>query len=239
MTATSAWARCEARRLLASRPDRLAHTAGVAAAATHAALIRAPAERDLAAAAAWAHDLGYGTPIAASGFHPLDGARHITTATGDARLADLVAHHTGARHEAAVRGLTADLAAHADERSEVSDPLAWADLTTSPTGQPITVDSRLADMARRYGPDHPVTAAITAATPELLAAVERTTRRLHGAGVAARTPTAVHLDPNTSSLKVIGVNTPTGSGGDKVMGPGWADRNWRTWKIENIRRSLA
>jgi hypothetical protein len=23
------------------------------------------------------------------------------------------------------------------------------------------------------------------------------------------------------------------------MGPGWADRNWRAWKIENIRRSLA
>jgi putative nucleotidyltransferase with HDIG domain len=60
-------------------------------------------ERDLLVAAALLHDVGYSPDLAVTGFHPLDGARHVR-ALGHEHLACLVAHHSGARHEATLRG---------------------------------------------------------------------------------------------------------------------------------------
>src|SRR4051794_24921891 len=56
--------------------------------------------------AALLHDIGYAVEIATTGFHPLDGARHLSN-LGHHELALLVAHHSGARHEAALRGFDA------------------------------------------------------------------------------------------------------------------------------------
>jgi len=99
------------------------------------------------------------------------------------RLAGLVAHHTGADHEARLRGLTPELDEFVAERSEVSDLLTYCDLWTGPDGTPISPGQRLADIARRYGPDDIVTRAITEATPELLATVEGVEERLRAAGL--------------------------------------------------------
>ncbi|KWW98981.1 Metal dependent phosphohydrolase [Carbonactinospora thermoautotrophica] len=51
-------------------------------------------------------------------------------------------------------------------------------MTTNPDGEQVTLDERLADIHSRYGPDHLVSRAITAATPTLRVSVERVERRL-------------------------------------------------------------
>jgi hypothetical protein len=53
-----------------------------------------------------------------------------------------------------------------------------ADLTTSPEGEEIDADQRLAEILRRYPMDDPVHRAMTRSAPSLLAAAERVTRRL-------------------------------------------------------------
>jgi HD superfamily phosphodiesterase len=67
----------------------------VAARATELARTVDKADRDLLVAAAWVHDIGYAPPLAVTGFHPLDGARHLDRSGFLARLAALVAHHSG------------------------------------------------------------------------------------------------------------------------------------------------
>lgn len=62
------------------------------------------------AAAAWLHDLGYADELAATGFHPLDGAVFLVAEGAPSEVVGLVAHHTGADFEADERGLTAALA---------------------------------------------------------------------------------------------------------------------------------
>ena len=51
-------------------------------------------------------------------------------------------------------------------------------MTTGPDGQRLTVDQRLAEILARYGPDHPVSHAITASTPQITAAVARVSARI-------------------------------------------------------------
>ena len=60
------------------------------------------------------------------------------------------------------------------------DALWYCDLTTSPDGEPVGAGDRIAEIKQRYGPGHIVTRFITEGAPELLAAVERTERRLAG-----------------------------------------------------------
>lgn len=48
--------------------------------------------------------------------------------------------------------------------------LWWADLTTGPQGQDVTVEERLDEICDRYGPDDVITRFITRARPVLLAA---------------------------------------------------------------------
>ena len=55
-------------------------------------------------AAAFLHDIGYAPELAMTGFHPLDGARFVR-AHGEERIARIVAHHSGARLEAELRGI--------------------------------------------------------------------------------------------------------------------------------------
>jgi HD domain len=67
-------------------------------------------ERALLVAAAWLHDIGYSPAVARTGFHPLDGARYLRDNGWPKRLVNLVAHHSGARFEAAERGMSTELA---------------------------------------------------------------------------------------------------------------------------------
>ena len=64
-------------------PQRWAHTQGVAAQARTLAPVLGD-EADLIEAAAWLHDVGYSPALAATGFHPLDGARYLRDAQGPA-----------------------------------------------------------------------------------------------------------------------------------------------------------
>jgi hypothetical protein len=128
-------------------------------------------------AAAFLHDVGYAQALNRLGFHPVDGAQFLR-AHGQEWLASLVAHHSGARFEAEERGLVDELAAFPAEDGLVLDALTYADMTTGPAGQSMTLDERIGEIQQRYPPDDPVHRAIVRAGPLLQAVVERTRRRL-------------------------------------------------------------
>ena len=88
----TSWARSVAEEELASSlPRRWAHSQGV----EQRALILAEIlddHADALASAAILHDVGYAPRLAATGFHPLDGARFLRDVHGaDERLVRLVA----------------------------------------------------------------------------------------------------------------------------------------------------
>lgn len=160
------WAASYAEELLSRLGDRWAHVQGVVSQARTVAVILAPEEREVLVAAAYLHDLGYATPLIETGLHALDGARHLR-ALGHERLAGLVAHHSGARLEAELRGLATELAEFPDEASATSMALTYCDMVTSATGEVVTFEERLADVERRYGAEHIVARSMRRARPEI------------------------------------------------------------------------
>jgi hypothetical protein len=125
------------------------------------------------------HDVGYAPSLHRLGFHAVDGARFLR-AQGQERLARLVAHHSGARFEAEERDLVEELAAFPVQDGPVMDALTFADMTTGPAGQPMTLDQRIAEVQHRYPSNDPVYRAVVRARPELQAAIDRTRQRLDG-----------------------------------------------------------
>ena len=164
-------------RLAADLPQRWRHVQGVARRASQIAPFVTSAD-DTLVCAAWLHNIGYTPSIAATGFHPLDGARFLAAAGVSPRLVALVAHHSCAALEADLRGLADELADFADEPGPVRDALWYCDITTSPGGEAVAATERIAEIKHRYGPGHLVTRFITMATPDLLAAVSRTEQLL-------------------------------------------------------------
>ena len=155
-------------------PRRWAHTQGVAGRARTLAPILGDAA-DQIESAAWLHDVGYSPVLAATGFHPLDGARYLRDAEeADEDLCRLVANHSCAIIEARQRGFADELA---NEFSRVDpaleDALTYCDMTTAPDGVPVCVQYRLSEIVRRYGPFDVVTRFITKAKPYLIASVGR------------------------------------------------------------------
>lgn len=174
------WARDVARDLLAEvLPRRWAHVQGVAGKAERVAESLALTGEALVAAA-WLHDVGYAPGITDTGFHPLDGARYLAGLGAPERVVNLVGRHSNAILEAELRGLGRQVAAFPDEVGALRDALWYCDLTTSPAGDPISAMERMREIRQRYGPGHIVTRFIIEGAPELLAAVERTERRLAG-----------------------------------------------------------
>ena len=184
MNTLVSWAEQLARALLQEPlPRRWAHSQGVAARARSLApVLRADA--DLLEAAAWLHDIGYAPGLAATGLHQLDGARYLRHAQhADALLCRLVAHHSCTIIEAGERGLADILSCEFASAPDVlASVLTCCDMTTSPDGQPVPVEQRLAEIQDRYGPGHLVSRSIQRATPMILRAVEQ----VHQA--AAQTP---------------------------------------------------
>jgi hypothetical protein len=165
--------------LLGQSGDRWSHTRAVAARAAEAALVLPAEQRPTLIAAAWLHDIGYVACVRDTGFHPLDGARHLERRGWPPVIAGLVAHHSGARFVAAVRRLDDELADFADpmfSRGPIADALTWADQTTSSTGQTVDLGSRMADMLARHGPDSPNAVAHSVRRPALIEAVTATRR---------------------------------------------------------------
>lgn len=134
-------------------------------------------------AAAWLHDIGYAPEIATSGFHPLDGADELARRGAPPRVAALVANHSGASVEARLRGLGEELRRYVDDQSPIRDALWTCDMTTSPVGEPIDFEDRLAEIKQRYGAGHTVPRAIEAAGDEIRACIRRTRDRARAAGI--------------------------------------------------------
>ena len=133
-------------------------------------------------AAAYLHDIGYAPELAATGFHPLDGGRYVRS-HGHEQLALLVAHHSGARYEAKLRGFDTYEAEFPFLDSPLDQALTYCDLTTSPAGERVTLEHRVAEITSRYGPEHSVARAINHCVPEFERAREATERRMAEAGV--------------------------------------------------------
>ena len=174
------WAAELARKLLeVPLPRRWAHVQGVAAQARSLAPILGY-EADLLEAAAWLHDIGYSPELADTGFHPLDGARYLRDVEhADAELCELVANHSCAIIEAEERGLADALSREfPSPGAALSDALAYCDMTTTPTGNLVSVHDRLSEIVERYGPHDVVTRFIRKAEPQLVSSVVRTDQRL-------------------------------------------------------------
>ena len=158
---------CElARDLLAEAlPRRWEHVQGVARQADRvAAGLGEPGSALIAAA--WLHDIGYADAVKDTGFHPLDGGRYLRRMGMDEEIVRLVAHHSCALLEAAERGLDGELAAEFPPGNPImTDALCFADMTTSPDGEPAEPDDRLAEIQARYGPGDVVTRFIDRAGP--------------------------------------------------------------------------
>lgn len=172
------WAHDLAESLLAeSLPRRWAHSQQVYA----QALTLAPAlgaDAELLAAAAIAHDVGYAREAVDTGQHMIDGARYLRDVVGaDARLCSIVAFHTSSPWEAAELGLSETLAEFGPAEQELVDAITYCDLTSSPTGHLVDPAARLVEVLDRYGPEHVVYRAVSAARPELLARVHRVRQR--------------------------------------------------------------
>jgi putative nucleotidyltransferase with HDIG domain len=179
-----AGARELARTVIGDLPDRWRHTAAVAARAEELAASVDDRDVQVLVMAAWLHDIGYGELARVTGFHPLDGARLLDALRWPARVNALVAHHSGARFVAAVRGFGAALGDYPDEGSTVSDALAYADQTVGACGQRLSLEDRMADMLRRHGPDSPNARAHHLRGPYLTAVGRRVDARLRALAVS-------------------------------------------------------
>ncbi len=164
--------------MLPGLADRWSHTQGVARKAESATAAVGAGSCELLVAAAWLHDIGYAPELAVTGLHALDGAQYLAGAAWPSSLCCLVAHHSAASVEAEQRGLAEELAAFPMPDSVLLDALTYADMTTSPQGMSVTVEERLAEILRRYPPEHPVHRSVGLAADRIRGAVERTERRL-------------------------------------------------------------
>jgi hypothetical protein len=159
-------------------PRRWAHTQGVAERAR--TLSTMLGERaTVVEAAAWLHDIGYSPAIAATGFHPLDGARYLRDVVkADESICQLVAHHSGALVEAEERGITELAAEFPPPDKRLLEALTYCDLTASPDGVQVPVDARLSEILTRYPGEHVVHRAVTRSQPALRRAAKNVERRL-------------------------------------------------------------
>jgi HD domain len=175
MNTLPSWAQQLAGDLL---PRRWAHVQGVADRARSLAPVLG-ADAELIEAAAWLHDIGYAPGLATTGLHQLDGARYLRDAQHtDATLCRLVARHSCAIIEAGERGLADILSSEFEPAPDaLASVLTCCDMTTSPDGQPVPAEQRLAEIHDRYGPGHLVSRSIQRATPMILGAVEQVHQR--------------------------------------------------------------
>ena len=160
-------------------PRRWNHTQGVGRKAESVAHLVGDGAQALVCAA-WLHDVGYSPSVTASGMHQLDGARYLRDVAGfDGMVCWLVAHHSFAVIEARNRGLAGQLVGEFPAvEGLVSDALTYADMTTSPDGESVDVEQRLAEILARYGNGDLVGESIREAGPEISRSVRLVTALL-------------------------------------------------------------
>lgn len=166
-------------------PRRWAHTCGVAARAELLAAIVGD-EADALREAAILHDIGYSPALALTGFHPLDGARHLRAiGTFDELVVRLVANHSFALVEAEERRLHEVLQAEFPRLGDqlMTDALVYCDMTTSPGGTLVTPGSRLKEIRQCYGLDSVVGRFIRRVEPAIHRSVARITAQATASGL--------------------------------------------------------
>jgi hypothetical protein len=113
-------------RVLEDIPERQHHCAGVAARAQTLAVTVPQAAAAELVAAAWLHDIGYGSLLRDTGFHPIDGVAHV-------------------------RGLDDRMREFEFVEDPLSDALTVADNTAGPGSTVMTVEERLSEKLKRHG----------------------------------------------------------------------------------------
>ena len=152
-------------------PQRQAHSCEVGRKAESVAGLVSPSLRGDLVVAATLHDIGYAHKQ--TGFHALDGARFLASMGFGTNVCNLVVQHSASQIEAEVRGINVNVFKEFEvgvDLDAAHSVIAWADMTTSPTGGTVMVEERLDEIQSRYGPEALVTAFIDRARPRLLAA---------------------------------------------------------------------
>lgn len=166
-----------AEALLADQPRRWAHSQRVLQQAQRLAPMLG-SDSDLVAVSAILHDVGYVEPAIDTGQHMIDGARYLAHLGADQTVCSLVAYHSSSAWEAEELGLSDALAGFRPPPPPLLDAITFCDLTSAPDGRVVEAGSRLEEVLKRYGPDHVVHRAVSAARPALLMMVERVELRL-------------------------------------------------------------
>ena len=147
------WAIDLSRDALASAlPDRLSHCLAVGTTAGRTAGMVCETEAETLAVAGVLHDIGYAPHLVQTGHHAIDGARYLADIGIPEPVVSLVAYHSCAVVEAELRQLADQLnefAAPSD--SFVADVLTYADMTTGPTGLPVSASERFEEILQRHG----------------------------------------------------------------------------------------
>ena len=169
--------------LMAGNPERLRHTEAVV---EKAFLLTSAVADDEAPLLVGRH--GYTTSANAeelrrSGFNTLDGGLYLRDQGWAPVMCSLVAHHSGARYVAAIRGVNDELAVFSYQDDPLADALTVADQTAGPNGTAMTVNERMTDMLDRHGPNSPNAKAHPHRGPYLLSAAARVVHRLDQAGI--------------------------------------------------------
>lgn len=165
-------------------PVRWQHVQGVAERA-HIAAAALP-DSDLLLSACWLHDIGYSPSLVETGFHPLDGARAAMTLQIGEDLSGLIANHSAAAHEARVLGLEKELERFPDSRGIIRDLLWYFDMTTSPHGESVSFDDRMAEVRERYPAGHYVSRALDVSMANRRGAVDRAESWLSSVGLTGQ-----------------------------------------------------
>jgi Cof subfamily protein (haloacid dehalogenase superfamily) len=173
--------------LLGSEGSRIQHVLGVVRTAKELGSQLGEAQEfiDNLKLAALFHDIGYAESLRVTGFHPLDGALFLADQEAPRDVVLAVMLHSGADDEApsfpgaakthlydAVKGLNGH---------PMVEALTFCDLRTSPSGAPITFNGRLANLAERYGSEHPNTRFKLFSAPRLKEMMENVLRRVASA----------------------------------------------------------
>jgi hypothetical protein len=135
----------------------------------------------------WLHDVGYADMVAKTGLHPLDGAEWLHQQGAPQGVVGLVAYHSAAQFEAEARGLADELACFLAPDPDQLDVLTLIDMSTSPTGERVTVNERLAEILERYPEEHPVHQAVIRSRGYLAESANRAAKRLGLADVRTGT----------------------------------------------------
>jgi predicted hydrolase (HD superfamily) len=171
------WASDLAKQLLSEAlPRRWAHSEGVGRKAESVAYLVGDDALALVCAA-WLHDIGYAPNLTATGFHALDGARYLRdTVKAGSLICRLVANHSCAINEAKRRGLADALGAEFPAVDGLlTDAMIYCDMTTSPDGDSVDVETRLREIAARYEPGSVVAESIAESAPQIIQSVRTIT----------------------------------------------------------------